>query len=437
MTPGKYEELAMRSQANQAEIGNRLANVDTKRHLQLTQLRNGVTGLSDEVGELNACVKKFVEYGQPLDIINIQEEVGDCLWRLVQICQAVGYSLEQAMIHNIEKLKVRYPNGYTDFQAAEVNRDRVAEKLILEKLTKEMHKPINKTSKYGPSIFDGMVSHQGISELTTDSSAMETINEAEEGEIQEIIFAAINLERKMYQQGNTIQELFRLRKSLEGIFGNDLPETYGQAEREIMEEMEGKEAVQYRADMMHWGSARANELRAERQLLEEPLNYTGNPNPVGPTIYHVGGGGSSQTVLSKCSNCGSIGIGPCKCSGVSQTGQGWAEPSDETLPNIPIIRNQTIDLSLSPRVEDGCVELIASFGDGLMRDKPLNHSYSRYCKQCGKVPIHEHNTASICPSCAADVRAGRVMNVQEELNRKVEELPIDVPVDGGYSGQTC
>lgn len=131
MTPGKYEELAMRSQANQMLIGNRLADLDTKAHLQLIQLRNGVTGLTDEVGELNSCVKKYVEYGQILDIPNIQEEIGDCLWRLVQICQAVGYTLEQAMIHNIEKLKIRYPNGYTDFHAAEENRDRAAERQLL------------------------------------------------------------------------------------------------------------------------------------------------------------------------------------------------------------------------------------------------------------------------------------------------------------------
>ena len=132
MLSGKYEELAMRSQANQTAIGDRLTALDGKSQRQLTQLRNGVTGLSDEVGELNACVKKFVEYGQPLDITNIQEEVGDCLWRLTQICQAIGYTLEQAMIHNIQKLQIRYPEGFNDFQAAEENRDRAAERQLLE-----------------------------------------------------------------------------------------------------------------------------------------------------------------------------------------------------------------------------------------------------------------------------------------------------------------
>lgn len=132
MTPGKYEELAMRSQADQLKIAGRLQSLHVRPLEQLTQLRNGVTGLSDEVGELNSAVKKYVEYGKPLDITNIQEEIGDCLWRLTQICQSIGYSLEQAMIHNIEKLKIRYPNGYTDFQAAEENRDRAAERQLLE-----------------------------------------------------------------------------------------------------------------------------------------------------------------------------------------------------------------------------------------------------------------------------------------------------------------
>lgn len=132
MTPGKFEELAMRTQANQALICYRIEQLPKMEATTLTQLRNGVTGLSDEVGELNSAVKKYVEYGKPLDITNIQEEVGDCLWRLSQICQAIGYSLEQAMIHNIEKLKVRYPEGFSDFQAAEENRDRAAERQLLE-----------------------------------------------------------------------------------------------------------------------------------------------------------------------------------------------------------------------------------------------------------------------------------------------------------------
>ena len=132
MTPGKYEELAMRSEANHMVIINRLADMDTESLLRLTQLRNGVTGLSDEVGELNSAVKKHVEYGKPLDVVNVKEEIGDCIWRISQICQAIGYSIEQAMIHNIEKLKIRYPDGFTDFHAAEENRDRVAERQLIE-----------------------------------------------------------------------------------------------------------------------------------------------------------------------------------------------------------------------------------------------------------------------------------------------------------------
>ena len=39
-----------------------------------------------------------------------------------------------------------------------------------------------------------------------------------------ILVAAINLERRLYKRQDTIKALFRLRKSLEGVFGQDLPE---------------------------------------------------------------------------------------------------------------------------------------------------------------------------------------------------------------------
>lgn len=127
MRATEYQHQALRTEANQQAIH--------ERHLRLgilaTRLSNAVRGLSDDTGELNGAVKRWLEYGQPLDRTNLIEEVGDCLWRLAQVCEAVGTDLEYAMEANIRKLKIRYPEQYSDQLAAEHNRNRGAEATAL------------------------------------------------------------------------------------------------------------------------------------------------------------------------------------------------------------------------------------------------------------------------------------------------------------------
>jgi NTP pyrophosphatase (non-canonical NTP hydrolase) len=122
-----YQDKALRTMASQSGILERLNSYGT----QAMQLINGTVGLSNEVGELNDAVKRHIEYGKPLDVTNVKEEVGDCFWRLRQICQAVGLTFEECMEHNIAKLKVRYPEAYSDTQADEQNRDRNSERKSL------------------------------------------------------------------------------------------------------------------------------------------------------------------------------------------------------------------------------------------------------------------------------------------------------------------
>lgn len=120
----EYARLAGRTQADQQVILDRLVQLGPK----AMQLDNGARGLSDEVGEVSAVVKKHIEYGQPLDRENLLEEVGDCFWRLHQICDAAGITFADAMSFNIKKLAKRYPDKYSDHLAAQ--RDLTAERLV-------------------------------------------------------------------------------------------------------------------------------------------------------------------------------------------------------------------------------------------------------------------------------------------------------------------
>ena len=129
MNPNEYQKLAMRSQADQSVILLRLLQGGNK----MMQLDVAARGLCDDCGEVSGAVKKYIEYGQPLNLENLLEEVGDCLWRLAQICDAADFTLEEAMEANIRKLMARYPQGYTDELAKEEMRDRTNEALAMRR----------------------------------------------------------------------------------------------------------------------------------------------------------------------------------------------------------------------------------------------------------------------------------------------------------------
>ncbi len=143
----EYQEAAMRTQADQRVILNRLIALGPK----AMQFDNAVTGLSDEVGELNNAKKKWIEYGQELDVTNVKEEVGDCLWRLNQICTALGLTLEECAQSNILKLASRYPEKYSDHLAAESNRNREAERETLGDVIEKVEMGLETDLKFGGS----------------------------------------------------------------------------------------------------------------------------------------------------------------------------------------------------------------------------------------------------------------------------------------------
>ena len=77
-------------------------------------------GLSGEVGELVNIIKKKIYHHHNVDIKDIKEEMGDILWYLSNIANEYNIGLDEVMGGNIEKLKKRYPDGYT--QEDSVNR---------------------------------------------------------------------------------------------------------------------------------------------------------------------------------------------------------------------------------------------------------------------------------------------------------------------------
>lgn len=90
---------------------------------------HGVVGLATEAGELCEAVSKALR-GDNLDAINVREEVGDCLWYQALILKACGSDFPATMETNIAKLRARFPNRFTEYDAN--NRDLSKERGILE-----------------------------------------------------------------------------------------------------------------------------------------------------------------------------------------------------------------------------------------------------------------------------------------------------------------
>jgi len=80
---------------------------------------HGIIGIITEAGEL---AENLIENK---GVANLKEELGDVMWYVAIICRALDISIEDICAANIAKLKVRYPDKFTEDKA--INRDINAE----------------------------------------------------------------------------------------------------------------------------------------------------------------------------------------------------------------------------------------------------------------------------------------------------------------------
>lgn len=76
-------------------------------------LINSVMGLCGESGEAIDIVKKWLAQGHELDKEHLAKELGDIAWYLAEAATALDIPLEEILKANIDKLKKRYPEGFT------------------------------------------------------------------------------------------------------------------------------------------------------------------------------------------------------------------------------------------------------------------------------------------------------------------------------------
>ena len=98
MTLDEYQQLAART------IGTR-TNSD--------QLANMALGLAGEAGETADMLKKHLFHGKPLDVGEVIKELGDVMWYVAGMATTIGASLDDVAQRNVDKLRRRYPDGFS------------------------------------------------------------------------------------------------------------------------------------------------------------------------------------------------------------------------------------------------------------------------------------------------------------------------------------
>ena len=80
---------------------------------------NMCMGLAGETGETVDIFKKHIYQGKDLDINDVIEEIGDILWYIANLCNVNKITMKECMESNVEKLRKRYPNGFSIKDALE------------------------------------------------------------------------------------------------------------------------------------------------------------------------------------------------------------------------------------------------------------------------------------------------------------------------------
>ncbi|UTH13308.1 nucleoside triphosphate pyrophosphohydrolase family protein [Macrococcus equipercicus] len=90
---------------------------------QTESLTNYALGLTGEAGEVADQIKKHVFHGHQLDRDELKKELGDVLWYIANLAAVNGIELAEVAELNINKLKKRYPEGFS--QADSINREDI------------------------------------------------------------------------------------------------------------------------------------------------------------------------------------------------------------------------------------------------------------------------------------------------------------------------
>jgi NTP pyrophosphatase (non-canonical NTP hydrolase) len=122
VTPSEYIKLVLKTESTKDPVKSEYG-VNSR-------ILHACMGTVTESAELIDACKKSMFYGKTLDKVNLAEEAGDILWYIAVLCDELNITFEELFEVNINKLKKRYGDKFSDEKAE--NRDIDSERKILE-----------------------------------------------------------------------------------------------------------------------------------------------------------------------------------------------------------------------------------------------------------------------------------------------------------------
>ena len=133
---------------NLSEYQKQAARTAAKSGDDQLELLISAVGLVGESGEVADALKKHVGHGKRLDCLAIAEDLGDVMWYCADIARRTNLDLGTIAHNNLEKLKQRYPDGFTPAaakQATPVNRKNQIHRIarLLDEISNEWEQLAN------------------------------------------------------------------------------------------------------------------------------------------------------------------------------------------------------------------------------------------------------------------------------------------------------
>ena len=69
-------------------------------------------GIAGEAGDIAGCIKKTYSHDND-QTAGVRENIGDTIWYAAMISNFYGWDLQEILQENLEKLKKRFPKGFT------------------------------------------------------------------------------------------------------------------------------------------------------------------------------------------------------------------------------------------------------------------------------------------------------------------------------------
>lgn len=102
MNPKEYQDFVQTTSGAYRELSSREGRVAA-----------AALGLVGEAGETSEVIKKWLFHRHPYNADALIKELGDVLWYVTELCSSTGINLEEVFQRNVDKLKTRYPDGWS------------------------------------------------------------------------------------------------------------------------------------------------------------------------------------------------------------------------------------------------------------------------------------------------------------------------------------